>query len=81
MGYASVDTFRKAPEANAIDYFADVIESYCLDSAWEARSVEMSDDRIENALRAVEKLTLVEYGEFVRRLRATPLFSRQEPDS
>ncbi len=26
LGYASVDTFRKGPEANSIAYFADVIE-------------------------------------------------------
>jgi hypothetical protein len=33
LGYHSVDTFRKKPEANAISYFADVIESYCIDFA------------------------------------------------
>ena len=31
LGYASVDTFRKKPEANTVAYFADVIDGYCTD--------------------------------------------------
>lgn len=67
LGYESVDTFRKAPEASAIAYFADLIESYCIDYV---RQPKRDDDRIEIAMRAIENLNAVEYGELVRRLRA-----------
>jgi hypothetical protein len=67
LGYASTDTFRKAPEASAIDYFADLIESYCIDFAHQPKR---DDERIETALKAIENLNAVEYGELIRRLRA-----------
>ena len=66
LGYHSVDTFRKRPEGNAIAYFADVIESYCIDFV---NQPKRDDERIEAAVRAIEQLNAVEYGEMVRRLR------------
>ena len=65
LGYASVDTFRKKPEANSIAYFADVIESYCIDYQPHPNNDEY---RINTALAAVMKLSLTEYTEFARRL-------------
>lgn len=67
LGYHSVDTFRKKPEADALSYFADVIESYCIDFV---RQPKRDDERIEAAVRAIENLNAAEYGEMVRRLRA-----------
>jgi len=65
LGYASVDTFRKKPEGHAIAYFADVIESYCIDYQPEVTNDEY---RINAALNAVMALTLTEYTEFAARL-------------
>jgi hypothetical protein len=65
LGYASVDTFRKKPEGHAIAYFADVIESYCIDYQPE---VTNDEHRINAALNAVMALTLTEYTEFAARL-------------
>lgn len=65
LGYASVDTFRKRPEANAIAYFADVVESYCIEYQPDASNDEY---RINAALAAVMALTLTEYTEFAARL-------------
>ncbi|MBO0983657.1 hypothetical protein [Rathayibacter sp. SD072] len=65
LGYASVDTFRKKPEGQAIAYFADVIESFCIDYQPEATNDEY---RINTALNAVMALTLAEYTEFAARL-------------
>ncbi len=67
LGYHSVDTFRKKPEATAIAYFADVIESYVIEFA---NQPKRQDERIETAMRAIEQLNALEYGELVRRLRA-----------
>lgn len=67
LGYASVDTFRKQPEANAIATFADLIESYCIDLQ---NQPTRDDYRIERAMQAIEELNAREYGEMVRRLRA-----------
>lgn len=53
LGYYSVDTFRKKPEANAIATFADLIESYVVDI--QHRELR-DDDRIEAAIRAIENL-------------------------
>lgn len=66
LGYHSVDTFRKKPEANAIATFADLIESYCVDFA---NQPKRDDERIEAAMRAIENLNAREYGELIRRLR------------
>jgi|GEM_PF-6748012 len=65
LGYSSVDTFRKKPEANAISYFADVIESYCIDYQPHSTNDEY---RINTALAAVMDLSLTEYTEFAKRL-------------
>lgn len=65
LGYANVDTFRKKPEANAIAYFADVIESYVGDYQPDTSNDEY---RINAALNAVMALTLTEYTEFAARL-------------
>lgn len=65
LGYASVDTFRKKPEGHAIAYFADVIESYCIDYQPEVTNDEF---RINAAINAVMALTLTEYTEFAARL-------------
>lgn len=67
LGYQSVDTFRKKPEANAIAYFADVIESYCVDYRPHPDNDEY---RINTALAAVMELNMAEYSEFIRRLAA-----------
>lgn len=66
LGYHSVDTFRKKPEANALSYFADLIEGYCIDFS---RQPVRHDARIEAAILAIEQLNAVEYGEMIRRLR------------
>lgn len=65
LGYASVDTFRKKPEAHAIAYFADVIESYCIDYQ---PDVSNDEYRVNTAMNAVMALTLTEYTEFAARL-------------
>lgn len=78
LGYHSVDTFRKKPEANAIAYFADVIESYCIDFENQPRR---DDSRIERALSAIEELNAKEYGEMVRRLRARYTWFNTHPDA
>jgi hypothetical protein len=77
LGYHSVDTFRKQPEANAIAYFADVIESYCIDIYNQPRR---DDERIEAAIRAIEQLNAKEYGELIRRLRARYVWFNTEPE-
>lgn len=77
LGYYSVDTFRKKPEANAIAYFADVIESYCVDVV---NQPMREDARIEAAMRAIEQLNAAEYGEMVRRLRAKYLWFNAAPE-
>jgi len=77
LGYHSVDTFRKRPEANAIAYFADVVESYCLDFV---NQPKRDDERIETALRAIEQLNAAEYGEMIRRLRARYTWFNTEPE-
>jgi len=66
LGYHSVDTFRKKPEANALETFAHLIESYCVD--YQNSSVP-EDYKINVAMKAVRELTLTEYAEFTRRLR------------
>lgn len=65
LGYTTVDTFRKKPEARALAYFADVIESYCIDYQPHPSNDEY---RIDTALNAVMALSLTEYTEFARRL-------------
>lgn len=66
LGYHSVDTFRKQPEQNAIETFAFLIESYCV----EYQTLPPPEDyKINVALKAVQELTLLEYAEFTRRLR------------
>ena len=77
LGYHSVDTFRKKPEANAISYFADIVESYCLDFS---RQPMRDDYRIEAALKAIEQLNAAEYGEMIRRLRARYQWFNTEPE-
>lgn len=77
LGYHSVDTFRKQPEANAIAYFADIVESYCIDFK---RQPLRDDYRIEAALKAIEQLNAAEYGEMVRRLRARYTWFNTEPE-
>lgn len=77
LGYHSVDTFRKQPETNAIAYFADLIESYVIDFK---NQPKRDDDRIENALRAIEQLNAAEYGEMVRRLRAKYTWFNTDPN-
>lgn len=76
LGYQSVDTFRKQPEANAIATFADLIESYVVD--FENRPVR-EDERIERAMAAIEQLNAREYGELVRRLRAKYVWFNTDP--
>lgn len=76
LGYHSVDTFRKQPEAHAIAYFADVIESYCIDIA---NQPKREDERIESAIRAIEQLNAAEYGEMVRRLRVRYTWFNTDP--
>lgn len=66
MGYDSVDTFRKKPKATAVCYFADAVESYCIN--FHNRPLRQ-EYRIEAALRAIEQLNAAEHGEMVRRLR------------
>lgn len=66
LGYHSVDTFRKKPEANAIATFASLIESYCVEYQ---HLPEPDDYRVIMAMDAVQQLTLSEYAEFTRRLR------------
>lgn len=77
LGYASVDTFRKRPEANAIATFADLIESYCIDFQ---NQPTRDDYRIERAMRAIEELNAREYGELIRRLRARYQWFNTEPE-
>lgn len=77
LGYHSVDTFRKKPEANAIAYFADIVESYCIDFD---RQPLRDDYRIEAALKAIEQLNAAEYGEMIRRLRARYQWFNTEPE-
>lgn len=66
LGYQSVDTFRKRPEANAIATFADVLESYVRDISNEP---DVEGAKLERVMSLIEELTLAEYGEMVRRLR------------
>lgn len=67
LGYHSVDTFRKRPEAIAISTFAHLIESFCI----EYQQLPTPNlDRVDAAMNAVEQLTLTEYAEFIRRLSA-----------
>lgn len=66
LGYASVDTFRKKPELNAMKTFAHLIESYAIEIQ---NRPEPTADKINEIMRLVEKLTLAEYGDFVRRMR------------
>lgn len=66
LGYHSVDTFRKRPEATAIATFARLIESYCI----EYQNSSLPEDyKINVALNAIRELTLTEYAELTRRLR------------
>lgn len=76
LGYFSVDTFRKKPEANAISTFADLIESYCIDFQ---NQPMREDERVERAMRAIEQLNAMEYGELIRRLRAKYQWFNTEP--
>lgn len=66
LGYHSVDTFRKRPEAEAISTFAYAIESYVIEYA---NSSKPEDYKINLALKAIQDLTLTEYAELTRRLR------------
>lgn len=77
LGYESVDTFRKRPEANAISTFADLIESYCIDFA---NQPKREDARIERAMAAIEQLNAAEYGELIRRLRERYMWFNTAPD-
>jgi hypothetical protein len=77
LGYQSVDTFRKKPEANALSHFADIIESYCVDFVHQPTR---DDERIEAALRAIENLNAREYGEMIRRLRARYTWYNTAPE-
>lgn len=58
-------------------YFADIIEGYCIDHA---NLPVREDQRIENALRAIEQLNAAEYGEMVRRLRARYTWFNTAPE-
>ena len=77
LGYFSVDTFRKKPEASAISTFADLIESYCIDFVTQPKR---EDARIQQAMRAIEELNAMEYGELIRRLRAKYQWFNTEPE-
>lgn len=66
LGYHSVDTFRKQPEAKAVETFAHLIESYDMDIR---RRPEPEGHKIERIMQLIEELTIAEYGELVRRLR------------
>lgn len=76
LGYETVDTFRKKPEANAIATFADLIESYVIELEDQPTR---DDDRIEAAIRAIENLNAREYGELIRRLRARYTWFNTDP--
>ncbi|NKX79430.1 hypothetical protein [Gordonia amicalis] len=67
LGYHSVDTFRKQPEANALLTFASLIETYSLEYQ---NSSQPEDYKINIALNAIKELTLTEYAELIRRLQA-----------
>ncbi|WP_026555694.1 hypothetical protein [Arthrobacter sp. 35W] len=66
LGYHSVDTFRKKPESTALATFAALIESYAVEIH---HRPEPEGQKIEQIMRLIEKLSIVEYGELVRRLR------------
>lgn len=66
LGYHSVDTFRKRPEEVTISTFAHLIESFAIDLR---NRPELERSGIETILELIERLTLAEYGELVRRLR------------
>jgi hypothetical protein len=66
LNYASVETFRKRPEANAIATFADVLDGYARDIQNEP---DVEGAKLEKIMSLIEELTLAEYGEMVRRLR------------
>ena len=76
LGYHSVDTFRKKPEANAISYFADLVESYCIDYRPHPDNDEY---RINKAMAAIMELNMEEYYELIKRLNAR--FVRIQPGS
>jgi hypothetical protein len=66
LGYHSVDTFRKRPEADAIATFAHIIESHCIEAQYAAKP---EDYKVNVALDAIRELTVTEYAELTRRLR------------
>lgn len=66
LGYESVETFRKRPEATAIATFADVILSFVREIE---EQPEVEGAKLEKVMSLIEELTLAEYGEMVRRLR------------
>lgn len=67
LGYHSTETYRKGPEQTAIETFADLIGSYCRDYVSDTRT---DDYKINVALAAIKELSLHEYAELNRRLRA-----------
>lgn len=73
LGYHSVDTFRKAPEARAIEYFADLLEGYAIDFGQQPRR----QDKVEEVLQLIRQLTVAEYGQLVARLRTQNSGERQ----
>ena len=66
LGYATVETFRKKPELQALETFAHLIESHAVDV--HARD-ELPGYKVEEVMRLIENLTIAEYGDLVRRLR------------
>lgn len=66
LGYYSVDTFRKKPEANAIATFAALIESYAVEIH---HRPEPEGQKIDEIMKLIAQLSVAEYGELVRRLR------------
>jgi hypothetical protein len=67
LGYASVETFRKRPEAAAISSFADELVSLRAQRSSLNRS--HGDDRVAQVVALIEALTTVESAELARRLR------------
>jgi uncharacterized protein involved in exopolysaccharide biosynthesis len=65
LGYATVETFRKSPETEAMADLADQLIS--LRAQGRARTAP-SDERVEAIVQAVEELTALELAELARRL-------------
>lgn len=66
LGYDSVETFRKKPQQNAIEYFADLLLRL-VDYAENEKPTDVN--KIDHIMTLIAELTIPEYWELTRRVR------------